>query len=207
MENVSRYVIPSTLICGLVLSILGFLFMTGVTVPAHASDTNLFIPTLHVAQTSISEFPSATQEDKSQPIECKVSSKFPENIRQWCHWITQYAEINGLPPDLIAALIWQESGGNPMAYSHSGAVGLMQVMPRDGIAASFMCPNGPCFANRPTISELQEPRFNIEYGTSMLAGLLMKYGDLREALRSYGPKDVGYRYADKVLDIYYTYKE
>jgi soluble lytic murein transglycosylase-like protein len=99
----------------------------------------------------------------------------------------------------------QESGGNHLAYSHSGAVGLLQVMPRDGIAAGFMCKNGPCFAKRPTISELQDPEFNINYGAGMLSGLNNKYLDIREALKSYGPMDVGYAYADKVLAIYSRY--
>ena len=66
------------------------------------------------------------------PTGCRISSKFPQSILQWCDLITAKAEQTGLEPDLIAALIWQESGGNPLAYSSSGAVGLMQVMPRDG---------------------------------------------------------------------------
>ena len=94
---------------------------------------------------------------------CKVSNKYPESVLQWCDLVTVYAEKFGLSPDLIAAMIWQESGGKPRAYSKSGAVGLMQVMPRDGLAASFMCKNGPCFAKRPTIDELQDPEFNIKY--------------------------------------------
>jgi soluble lytic murein transglycosylase-like protein len=133
---------------------------------------------------------------------CELSSYFPQNILQWCDLITRYASHHDLPPDLIGALIWQESGGNPSAYSSSGAVGLMQVMPRDGIAAGFICANGPCFANRPTISELEDPEFNVEYGTRMLAGLFARHQDLRQALKSYGPHDVGYAYADKVLSIY-----
>jgi hypothetical protein len=138
--------------------------------------------------------------------ECRVSDQFPESIRQWCGLITRYADQHGLSPDLIAALIWQESGGNPLAYSKSGAVGLMQVMPRDGIAANFTCPNGPCFASRPTIEELQAPEFNVEYGTRLLAGLSARLGSLRDALKAYGPKDVGYDYADKVLAIYERYR-
>jgi soluble lytic murein transglycosylase-like protein len=138
---------------------------------------------------------------------CKVSEKYPESIRQWCDLITRYATQVDLSPDLIAALIWQESGGDPVAYSHSGAVGLMQVMPRDGLAASFMCANGPCFASRPTIAELQDAEFNVEYGTRMLAGLVQRFGSLREALKAYGPHDVGYYYADKVLAIYENYGE
>jgi hypothetical protein len=40
----------------------------------------------------------------------------------------------------------------------------------------------------------------------MLAGLVNKFGgNVREALKSYGPLDMGYAYADKVLSIYENY--
>ena len=136
---------------------------------------------------------------------CQVSPSFPSSVLQWCDLITRYADSHGLEPDLVAGLILQESGGDPTAYSKSGAVGLMQVMPKDGLAADFMCPNGPCFSGRPSTEKLQDPEFNIAYGTKMLADLLEKYGNLRDALRSYGPMDVGYYYADKVLGIFNTY--
>jgi hypothetical protein len=150
------------------------------------------------------------QADAAQPAspdnsDCSVSQRFPASIRRWCGLITQYASKHGLPPDLLAALIWQESGGNPIAYSRSGAVGLMQVMPSDGLAASFQCVNGPCFSTRPSMDELKDPEFNVSYGTRMLAGLVGKTGNLREALKSYGPANVGYYYADKVLGIYQSY--
>lgn len=156
--------------------------------------------------TDVQEKPKKKKKEKkaAADIKCKLSSEFPESIDQWCNQITYYSEQKNLDPDLIAAVMLQESGGNPTAYSTSGAVGLMQVMPRDGIASSFQCVNGPCFANRPSIQDLQDPDFNVEYGTGMLAGLVSKHGDVREALRSYGPMDVGYYYADKVLAIYHT---
>jgi soluble lytic murein transglycosylase-like protein len=138
---------------------------------------------------------------------CQLNPAYSQNILQWCEYITSYSEKNGLAPNLVAALILQESGGDALAYSRSGAVGLMQVMPRDGLAAAFTCINGPCFASRPTTAELQDPEFNIEYGTRLLAGLLARHAnDLREALRAYGPMDVGYRYADTVLAIYERYR-
>lgn len=146
-----------------------------------------------------------TSEEKSE--KCRVSKAYPDDILQWCNLIMKHAKKNQIDPDLIAALIWQESGGNPVAYSKSGAVGLMQIMPRDGIAASFMCKNGPCFANRPSIEEMQDPEANIEYGTRMLANLVSKQGSIRDALKAYGPMDVGYYYADKVLGIYNAYKK
>jgi len=80
-------------------------------------------------------------------------------------------------------------------------------MPRDGLAAGFMCKNGPCFHKRPSIAELQDPEFNIAYGSKMLAGLYHKSGSMREALKSYGPMDAGYSYSDKVLGIYKRFRE
>jgi soluble lytic murein transglycosylase-like protein len=153
------------------------------------------------------EAPSTTTNQQQQQAkigECSISSAYPESIRQWCEDIERYARENGLDPNLVSALMLQESAGQPDAYSKSGAVGLMQVMPRDGMAASFMCINGPCFANRPSMQELFDPQFNISYGTRMLAGLVQRYGDLREALKAYGPKDVGYYYADLVIGIMNT---
>jgi soluble lytic murein transglycosylase-like protein len=133
---------------------------------------------------------------------CSLSANYPPAIRQWCEQIDAAAQEVGLPANLIAAVIMQESGGDPSAYSSSGAVGLMQVMPRDGIAAEFMCVNGPCFAARPTIAELEDPVFNIQYGSQFLASLVQKHSSYREALYKYGPIDIGYHYADLVLGIW-----
>jgi hypothetical protein len=138
--------------------------------------------------------------------DCAVSDRFPDKVTRWCGLITQNAGEAGLHPDLLAAVILQESGGNERATSHSGAVGLMQVMPRDGIAAGFKCKGQPCFQDRPSIAELQDPAYNIQYGTRLLQGLAQKHGgDLRAALREYGPMDMGYQYADIVLGIYREY--
>lgn len=132
---------------------------------------------------------------------CSISASYPDNIQQWCALIDRYAGEQGVDPNLVAAVMLQESGGNRDAYSKSGAVGLMQVMPRDGLAASFTCINGPCFASRPSMDELFDPEFNIDYGVRMLAGLINRHGDVREALRAYGPMNYGYRYADIILNI------
>ena len=140
-----------------------------------------------------------------ESISCSLSSRFPDEIHHWCGLIESASQDTGLPPALIASVILQESGGDPAVISHSGAVGLMQVMPRDGQAAEFMCVNGPCFGSRPTIEELQDPAFNVAYGSQMLADLSIKHGSYREALFKYGPMDMGYRYADIVLNIWSSY--
>ena len=138
--------------------------------------------------------------------DCPLSPDYPASIQQWCNLIKQVATDFDLDANLIAAVMLQESGGDPQAYSKSGAVGLMQVMPQDGIAAKFMCINGPCFSSRPTSEELFDPTFNLQYGVRMLVGLSNKYGNLRDALKAYGPMDVDFSYADKVLAIYENYQ-
>jgi len=149
--------------------------------------------------------PSAAEvspDSEEHPSEsCGLSPAVIEGVRQWCAQIEVVSARYGLDMDLVAAVMTQESGGQADIVSPSGAIGLMQVMPSDGIAASFMCMNGPCFAKRPTTQELLDAEFNLDYGTRMLAGLLEKYGNIRDALKAYGPYQVGYAYADKVLAI------
>ena len=75
---------------------------------------------------------SAPQVDE---IPCSLPDSYPDRLLQWCQLIEVNADLTGLPAGLIAAVMLQESGGDHLAYSSSGAVGLMQVMPRDGLAA------------------------------------------------------------------------
>ena len=188
-------VIPAVLIGCLIVVWLG-------TVAASRMPSEILLaPT----QTALAEAQSQQASIPNNSSECTLSTGFPAAVRQWCPQIEAAAQEVGLPAALIASVIVQESGGDPTAYSSSGAVGLMQVMPRDGLAADFMCVNGPCFASRPTIAELEDPAYNIQFGSQYLAGLVEKFGSYREALYKYGPMDIGYHYADLVLNIWGTY--
>ncbi len=193
MNSVQKLIFPAILLASLVIVLL----------------TRAISAPEAVVQASSEEPPAAepAAEQPEEAADCSLGSRFPEEVRRWCDLIEAASAEHGLPANLIAALILQESGGKADAYSRSGAVGLMQVMPRDGIAEKFMCVNGPCFASRPSMEELYNPQFNISYGVRMLAGLNGKFGDIREALRAYGPMDMGYRYADLVLSIYENYRD
>lgn len=136
----------------------------------------------------------------------QLSVKYPQSIQKWVGEIEYSADKYGLDPNLIAAVMLQESGGQPTVLSTSGAVGLMQIMPRDGIASSFICGDNPCFKNRPSINELLDPNYNIDFGTRLLSYLLKTSGSTRNALKAYGPMDVDFYYADIVLSIYSAYK-
>lgn len=201
-------VLQGTILGSFILSLMSFLIM-----PDEVMRPNVSLPIIQQARATATPL-TALQENQAGKFvskslrnadRCQVSDRFPDRVRQWCKLVSTHASENALSPDLVAALILLESGGNPEAYSKSGAVGLMQVMPRDGLAASFECVNGPCFANRPTIDELRDPAFNVAFGTRMLAGLIARHGDVREALKSYGPMDVGYTYADKVTALWERY--
>jgi len=182
MTNTQKAILP-----GITLGILVLILLS-----------RLVNPTIVVeAATEI----ASVEQVLSSSADCALLDHYPAKTQPWCGLIEKSAAKYGVDALLVASVMLQESGGQPEVMSSSGAVGLMQVMPRDGIAAGFQCINGPCFASRPTIEELKDPAFNVDYGVRMLAGLIERHGDIREALKSYGPYNVGYRYADQVLAI------
>ncbi len=204
MNTTQRLVVQSAILGSLFIGFFGFL-----VVPAKATiqgELPIQASAGHGQELASPELQSPVQVSSGQK-ECSLHPQLPEKVYRWCGLIHQQAGETGLDPDLVAAVILVESAGDPLAYSHSGAVGLMQVMPRDGLAAAFQCPNGPCFTSRPTRRELEDPVFNVSYGSRMLAGLIDRYGDIRRALKAYGPMDVGYAYADKVLMVWERYAQ
>ena len=80
-----------------------------------------FSPSNEVAYAASS---SQADENSAHSNNCQVSLSYPYGILQWCELITEQATLVELPPDLIAAVILMESGGDEAAYSSSGAVGL-----------------------------------------------------------------------------------
>ncbi|MGC8202469.1 lytic transglycosylase domain-containing protein [Aliiroseovarius sp. PTFE2010] len=80
------------------------------------------------------------------------------------------AERNGVPSDLFARLIQQESNWNPRARSHKGAIGLAQLMP--GTAAKLRV-------------NPHDPIQNLEGGARYLRMMYDKFGSWRLALAAY----------------------
>jgi soluble lytic murein transglycosylase len=107
-----------------------------------------------------------------------------------------HAENYGLEPQLVAAVIYQESKFDADAESASGAVGLMQLLPSTGQGIADRTGGD---AWRP--EDLRNPELNVRYGAWYLRHLLDKYdGDETLALAAYnaGQTNVDHWRADGV---------
>lgn len=97
--------------------------------------------------------------------------------------INECADRYGLDKPLLAALILKESGFNPRAISRAGATGLAQLMPATAAGINkreFQLANYDLF----------DPKTNICFGASHLAGLMAAYdSDVTAALIAYNGGD------------------
>jgi soluble lytic murein transglycosylase len=94
--------------------------------------------------------------------------------------IRQQAADKGIEPDLIAAIIYEESRFRDQT-SHAGARGLMQITPK---TAAFIARDSG--GTRFTQEDLATPQINISYGAYYLRYLLRRYeGNTALAVAAY----------------------
>lgn len=98
----------------------------------------------------------------------------PPAGRAWAPAIERAALRAGIEPALLASLVWAESGFEPAARSHAGAIGLSQLMP--GTAAGLGV-------------DPHDPEQNLDGGARFLAEQLRRFGrnDLALAAYNAGP--------------------
>ncbi len=107
------------------------------------------------------------------------SARSLDRIKGFEDTITKMSEQFGVPTNLVRSIILAESAGNPRAFSHANAKGLMQLM--DGTAQSMGVKNP------------WNPEENIYGGTKYISQMLEKFGgDTKLALAAYnaGPGNV-----------------
>lgn len=97
-------------------------------------------------------------------------------VTSYAAFIDEAAQRFELPASWISAVLRAESGGDPRAVSHAGAMGLMQIMPAtwDELRVHHGLGADPF-----------DPRDNILAGAAYLRQLHNRYGSIRAMLAAY----------------------
>lgn len=129
-----------------------------------------------------------------QKTEYKVVSNIQIDVKGISNeMIDDIAVRSGVDPNIVKAIIVEESGGNPNAVGDNGeSIGLMQIQPKHhqkrmeelGIVSLF------------------DPQENVILGCSILSDLYDKYGNYEDALSVYnsGNTKDGKAYAERILN-------
>ena len=158
---------------------------------------------------SLASFAQKPDADFQKILESSVQNrKNPTSVSrsEIDNLISKYSDKNGLDEDFVKAVINQESGFNPNATSHCGAMGLMQLMPSTAQGLG--------------VKNAYDAEQNIEGGTKYLKGLMDRFGNDKQlalaaynagpnAVKKYGgipPYAETQNYVKKVLSKYDTYK-
>jgi len=95
--------------------------------------------------------------------------------------VTHTAAADNLDPDLLQALMREESALDPKALSWAGALGLCQLMPATAAEVA-----GKLKVKRPSQAQLLEPELNIRLGARYLSDLLIRARGIKQfALAGY----------------------
>jgi len=109
------------------------------------------------------------------PTPSPTISPLPPPVVQW--YAERGAEVSGLDPALVRAVIEAESGGDPKAVSKAGAIGMMQL------ASSTASDCG--------IDDPFDPMANVRCGARTLGYLVRRYGvETGIAAYNFGSGDV-----------------
>jgi soluble lytic murein transglycosylase-like protein len=120
------------------------------------------------------EVAEAVAESPAPPIPLRFAEGQPVPEGPYGALIYETARRHSVNPQIVAALIRQESAGNRRAVSHKGARGLMQLMPATAIR----------FGVRK--EHLYDPEHNLEAGVRYLSWLLDQFpNDLAKVLAAY----------------------
>ncbi|UUV07385.1 lytic transglycosylase domain-containing protein [Ruegeria sp. YS9] len=138
---------------------------------------------IFLKQSKILDTRAATQYRDSARLKPKTSraqtsKRYTGKYRgQYLDLAKQAARLHNIPEDLFLRLVQQESGWNPQAKSHKGALGLAQLMPQ---TAELLGVNP------------HDPKQNLEGGARYLSWQYRKFKSWPLALAAYnaGPKAV-----------------
>lgn len=176
----------------------------GTSATVAAGDATAPLASLAAAPSSSRAVPSGTGSGDASAAQLRLEQVLPEAGKRWAGPIADAASKHGLDAGLLAALVKHESGFDPAARSHAGAIGLGQLMP--GTAAGL--------GVDPT-----DPTQNLDGAARYLKQQLDRFGTADLALAAYnaGPNRVAQaggvpnitetrNYVDRVLKTWEQYR-
>lgn len=142
---------------------------------AQAAEKNTFAEVLKSSKANVFRVAKQEKTQASNPVQ-RTSSvdniKVPAGKSHILSLISQVCKKYNMDEKLVKAVIKQESGFNPKALSHAGAMGLMQLM--------------PATAKGLGVKDAFNPLQNLDGGVRHLKGLLARYnGNVVLALAAY----------------------
>lgn len=138
-------------------------------VSPQVSESSL-IPVEMVLQEVRTQVLEPPRSGKVKPASACQSKDVWESIRPWKSYIERYSREFGVDPDLVSAVLYIESRGDPNIISARGALGLMQITPSTARSLG--------------IKDILDPEENIRAGVKYIAQLIRKY-DEHSALQAY----------------------
>ena len=142
------------------------------------ADSYQFDTVQRIVDRSATEESPGNKKVEKAIVHARLNAGVVKRIDRYRELIASYSAKYDVDANLVKAVIYAESGGDPLAVSPKGATGLMQLMPATaaelGVADSF------------------DPEQNIASGTRYLGELIERYKSVPVALWAYnaGPRAV-----------------
>ncbi len=120
-------------------------------------------------------------------------------LEEYAAYCEEAGRDYGICPELLEAIMEEESGGDPGAVGGAGEIGLMQIYPKYHRER----------AERLGADRLEDPEWNVLVAADYLSELFQRYGDVGTVLMAYnGVKDAKERgargdytdYAKRVME-------
>jgi soluble lytic murein transglycosylase-like protein len=189
-----------------VIVVVGLLAVVGVAHTSMRHGADVFLPFLRpltqpllswaegTRPVVLAEEPTARVSPRMQAVAEYVARKYriaDSAALQLVAAAEDAATLEGVDPLLVIAVMGVESAFNPIAQSHMGAKGLMQVIPRWHQDKLEDLPAG-----------ILDPATNIRVGARVLKSYLERAENLTAALQAYNgaPTDPDAAYANRVLE-------
>ena len=154
-----------------VFVLVAALYVINTLIPLNSSPMRLIISSSNPPYNAILPHLTITPEMKADIFFDRLRFDYPitktnriiQSVNPWEPYILRYSKQYNIDSDLVRAIIYAESSGNPNSVSSAGAMGLMQIMPITAIHLG--------------LSDTFDPEQNIRAGVKYIAWLVNRHDE------------------------------